>query len=334
MATIMGTEFDKRPVTGTMGLYGARLTGCPLDKYYSESAEYLNGVSALVENFDPDILFNPLFLPGIGAAFGSEVRYFENQAPNLKKPAIEDLNQISKLRIPDIDSSPKLVYTREIIQGLRKKYGDEKIIGAVILSPTELPIMIASLENWLPAVVDGGDQVKQMLDITIPFFVEFSKALIADGADLLVLPAAFTSPRILTRHNVQNYALPALKEAFAEIQVPIVLHHVGALYNEFVDLLTDLPNVTGFVVDARDSLVDARAKAGRSKVLLSGINGPDLNKYTPEEIRGKTLRVLEERVDDPHFIFTLTATDVPYDTPIENITAISEAINEFSKRSD
>jgi uroporphyrinogen decarboxylase len=329
MATVMGTEFDKRPFTGTLGLYGARLTGCPLKRYYTESSEYLDGISAVVENINPDIIFSPLFLPGFGEAFGSEVRYFDDQAPNLKIPSITDLNEISKLKVPDIDSAPQLIYTREIVRGMKKKYGKEKLIGAVFMSPAELPVMITGLENWLPAVVDKTDHVKKMLDITIPFFIKFAKALISDGMDLLALPAAFTLPNILTRHIVKQYALPVLKEAFSEIEVPIFLHHTGALYNEFLDLLTDLPNVTGFVVDARDSLPEAREKAGKSKVLMSGINGPDLNKYTREEIREITLQVLEERAADPHFIFTLAAADVPYNTPIENITAVPDAIKEF-----
>jgi len=333
MATLMGTEYDKRPFTGTFGLYGARLTGCPLERYYTVSSEYLNGISAVVENINPDIILSPLSLPVVGEAFGAEVKYFDDQAPNLKRPAITDLNEIPRLKIPDIDSAPQLVYTIEIIRGMKKKYGDEKIIGAVLMSPTELPVMIMGLENWLPAVVDNNDHVKKMLDIAIPFFIKFAKALISEGANLLAIPAVFTLPNILTRHLVKQYALPALREAFTDIEVPIFLHHTGALYNEFLDLLTELPGVAGFVVDARDSLSEAREKAGKSKVLMSGINGPDLNRWTPEEIREITLRVLEERANDPHFILTLAAADVPYDTPTENITAIPDAIREFSLKS-
>ena len=333
MATIMGTKVDKRPFTGLFGLYGARLTGCPLEKYYTNSGEYLNGVSAVVKNINPDILFSPFFMPGMGAAFGTEVRYFDDQPPNIYKPAITDLDEISNLKIPDIDSAPTLLYTRDTVRGMKKKYGDEKTIGAVLLSPTELPIMITGLENWLPAVVDNDDHVKKMLDITIPFFIKFAKALISEGADLLAMPAPFSLPNILTRHLVKKYILPVLKQAFAEIEIPIFLHHTGALYNEFLDLLTGLPNVTGFIVDARDNLVEAREKVGKSKVLMSGIDGTRLDRYTQEEIRQITLTVLKERADDPHFIFTLASADVQYKTPIENITAIPDAIKEFSERS-
>lgn len=335
LATVTGTKFDKRPFTGTFGLYGARLTNCPLDIYYTDSSKYLTGIDAVVESFNPDILLSPLFLSGIGAAFGSQVEYFTNQAPNLHKPAIKDLRDIPKLKIPDVESNPYLTYTREIVRGLKKKYGDEKLIGAVLASPTELPIMITSLENWLPAVIDNTDDVKKMMDITVPFFLDYTKALISDGADLLAMPVCFTNPNILTRHLIEQYALPVLREAFKDITVPIFMHHTGAIYNEFLDLLTDLPNVAGFVVDSRDILSESRIKAGPKKILMSGIDGSNLDQPTPAEVCDNVFRVLKERHDDPHFILTCTAADVPYNTPLENLKAIPKAIEEYySKASE
>lgn len=332
MATLMGTEFDKRPFTGCFGLYGARLTGCPLETFYTNPRDYIEGVTAVVDTINPDIILSPLFMPAFGMPFGSKIRFLNDQAPNLQVPAISSLDEVSKLKLPDIDSAPSLVYIREVVRGMKKKYGDEKIIGAIIMGPTEIPVMITSLENWLPAVIDNTDQVRRMLDITIPFFIEYAKAVVSDGADLLALPAAFTIPRILTRRLMKQYALPALNEAFADIPAPIFLHHTGGLYNEFLDLLANLPNVAGFVVDERDPLSEAREKVGAGKVLMGGLDGPNLNKFTPEEIREKTTTVLSERANDPHFILTLAAADVSFNTPIENILAIPEAIMEFSRR--
>jgi uroporphyrinogen decarboxylase len=328
-AVVTGRAFDRRPFAGVFSLYGARLTGCPLARYYNEPEEYLNGVSAVVEQIAPDIILSPFFLADMAEAFGGKVRYFDDQAPNLIEPAIHDLADLSRLTIPNVDSSHRLVYIREAVRGMKQRFGKNKMIGGLLLSPTEIPVMIMSLKNWLSAVIDQDPHVKQVYEIVVPLFINYANTLLAEGADFLAMPMAFTTPRILTRHLVENQIVPILREAFAEIKGPLYLHHTGTTYNEFIDLLTDLPNVYGFVTDERDDLQESRQKIGPQKVLFSGLNGPEIDNHTPEEIFNNVTAVLQNRVDDPHFVFTFSGPDVPFNTPLENLRTASDAIKAF-----
>jgi uroporphyrinogen decarboxylase len=328
-SVLTGGAFDRRPFTGVFSLYGARLTGCPLERFYNDPEAYLNGVSAVVEQVAPDIILSPFFLADMTEAFGGKVRYFKDQAPNLLEPAISDPAHISSLKIPQVDSSPRLLYARESVRGMKQRFGESRVIGGLLLSPTEIPIMIMGLKNWLSAFIDHDPHVTQMYDLVVPLFIDYANTLLAEGADFLAMPMAFTSPRILTRHLVEKQILPVLREAFAEIQGPLYMHHTGTTYNEFLDLLADLPNVQGFVTDERDNLQESRQKIGPQKVLFSGLNGPEIDNHTPEEIYTKVKAVLTDRADDPHFVLTLSGPDVPFNTPLENLTAVSDAINAF-----
>jgi uroporphyrinogen decarboxylase len=328
-AVVTGDTFDRRPFAGVFSLYGARLTGCPLERYYNDPVAYLNGVSAVVEQIAPDTILSPFFLADITEAFGGEVKYFKDQAPNLLEPAINDLADLSRLKIPDVDSSPRLVYVREAVRGMKQHFGERKIIGGLLLSPTEIPVMIMGLRDWLSAFIDQDPRVNQMYDIVVPFYIEYANTLLAEGADFLAMPMAFTTPSILTRHLVEQQIVPLLREVFAEIKGPLYMHHTGTTYNEFIDLLADLPNVQGFVTDERDDLQESRQKIGPDKVLMSGLNGPEIDNHTPEEIYHMVTAILQDRADDPHFIFTLSGPDVPFNTPLENLTAVSDAINDF-----
>jgi uroporphyrinogen decarboxylase len=328
-AAVTGEACDRRPFTGVFSLYGARLTGCPLEQYFNDTEAYLDGVSAVVEHIAPDIILSPFFLAEMAEAFGGQVKYFNDQAPNLVEPAISNLADLSRLTIPHVDSSPRLIYAREAVRGMKRRFGEHKIICGLLLSPTEIPVMIMSLKNWLSAVIDQDPHVKKMYDIVVPLFIDYANTLLAEGADLLAMPTAFTTPRILTRHLVETQIVPILREVFAEIRGPLYLHHTGTTYNEFIDLLADLPNVQGFVTDERDDLRESRRKIGREKVLMSGLNGPEVDNRTPQEIFDEVTTVLQNRADDRHFIFTLSGPDVPFHTPLENLTAVSEAIDAF-----
>ena len=53
-AALAGKPVDRRAIAPVLGLYGARLTNCPLDQYYTDPAAYARGQSAVRETFQPD----------------------------------------------------------------------------------------------------------------------------------------------------------------------------------------------------------------------------------------------------------------------------------------
>ncbi len=330
LAVIKG-EFPDRPsFAGVLSLYGAKLTNCPIDRYYSNPDAYLEGQKRVVELVNPDIIVSPFILAQEGEAFGSKTIYLPKQPPNLKIPAIASLDQISKLTIPKIENSPRLVYTRMVVEKLKDTFGADYMIAAPILNPVDIPIMITSMENWLPAVIDEDSRVENLLALTIPFFMKWASALTKAGADFFIFPSVFTLPSIVTREIVKRYAIPVLTKVFSELKIPVVLHHVGALYLDFLDILKDLPNLAGFVIDHRDSLEKARGLIKPEQLLFGGIDGPNLDKYSPDGVKRKTLKVLKEQRHDPHSIFTMTGPDVNYDTPVENLLILQKTVKNFT----
>lgn len=332
MAAVAGQPFDRRPFSGVFSLYGSRLIDCPVQKYYTDSQSFIEGQTKVMELIGPDLITTPLTLVAEGEAFGSQIKFLSRRPPNLKSPAAPSLDDIAKLRMPDISTHPRLVYTRECLRGLKKRFGDEVLIAALLLNPTDIPIMITTMEVWLPAVVRCDAEVEILLEKTSRFFLQWADMLIEEGADLLVMPSPFTIPTVVTRELAASYAKPVLQNVFSQIKVPLFLHHVGAPYAKFIDIFADLPNLAGFVVDHSDSLEQARENAGPDKLLLGGLDGPNLDRLSREEVERKTLSILEERRDDPHFMFMLTGPDVNYNTPLENILAVKQTVENFGSR--
>lgn len=106
MATLAGKPLDRRAIAPVLGLYGARLTGCPLDQYYTDPAAYARGQSAVRETFRPDVLCAPLAFALIGAAFGSELVFPDTEAPNIRRPAVQSADHGTFLRCPTPTATP------------------------------------------------------------------------------------------------------------------------------------------------------------------------------------------------------------------------------------
>ena len=121
MKTVIGEETDRPAYTLLLSLYGAKLTACPTDIYFSRPESYAEGQFAVREKFLPDLLFSPFALTSVGEAFGSEVKYFSNYAPNIKKPAIKNAPEFLSMDMPGVDSNPKLAFIRNSVRIMAAK---------------------------------------------------------------------------------------------------------------------------------------------------------------------------------------------------------------------
>lgn len=330
MAALAGEPVDRRPFAGVFSLYGSRLTGMDSRQYYSDPAAYINGQTKVMEQITPDLITTPFTLVAEGEAFGAQIKYLERQPPNFKAPAISSLTEISRLTMPDISTNPRLRYNRACLKELKKRFGNDVMIAAVLLNPCDIPLMISSMEMWLPAVVCQEDTVGELLEKVIPFFLEWTQILVDEGADLIIMPSPFTIPTVVTREIAASYAKPILEKVFSQLDIPLFLHHVGSKHStKFIDIFADLPHLAGFVVDHRDSLALAREKAGPTNLLLSGLDGPNFDRYSRDEAEKKTLEILSDRSDDPGFIFTLTGPDVSYNASLENLRAVKRVVENY-----
>ena len=156
VAAIQGQPINRRAVSLVLSLYGAKLTNCPLTDYYTNPTAYARGQFAVRETLQPDILLGPLAFCLEGQVFGSQVRFFENQAPNLTSPAISSADEIQRLTTPDINSHPTLTFFQEAIRQMSDQHGQEVPIAAVTLNPVDLPAMIMAKTRWWVRSTMGG----------------------------------------------------------------------------------------------------------------------------------------------------------------------------------
>lgn len=107
-----------------------------------DAEAYVEGQCAVRETFQPDLLFSPFVLTAFGEAFGSEVTYFEHQAPNITRPAVASAQEAVHMSLPDIDTHPRLVFMRNAVRPLAAQYGGKVPVVGVVVCPVDLPALI------------------------------------------------------------------------------------------------------------------------------------------------------------------------------------------------
>lgn len=331
MKTVIGEETDRPAFTLLLSLYGAKLTSCPTDIYFSRPESYAEGQFAVREKFLPDLLFSPFALTSVGEAFGSEVKYFSNYAPNIKKPAIKNAPEFLSMDMPDVDSNPKLAFIRNSVRIMAAKYINEVPVVGAIPCPADIPPLVMGIDQWMECLVFDESTAGHIMEKCCDFFIRFGNALLEDGAKIIAFPGMFVNPEIIPSKKIADFILPFLKSAFSQIKGPIVFHHGGNRLEPYIGMFTELPNIVGFAMDSRDSLKEARKKTGDSYVLLGNIDGPTLSEQTPEQTQKLCMDILNSRENDKKFILASSAADIPWNTPEENIMAICDCVRNYRR---
>jgi uroporphyrinogen decarboxylase len=206
----------------------------------------------------------------------------------------------------------------------------DKAIACPIHSPCDLPALLMGIEKWIDTLLFEPKYVEALLEKTIDHFVRLGNEFLAKGATFLVVPVNFTNPMMITEGIFQKL-LPYLISAFQQIKGAIVVHNGGCKVMPFIDRFAKLPNVIAIVLEPREKFEDARQIIGDKMVLMGNFDGPNFVNMSEEKARERTLRILESRKNDKHFIFATSNADVPYLTPVQTIQTVVETIRNFKK---
>lgn len=328
-ATVAGNAVDRRPVTPVLSLYGAKLTGCPLEKYYSDPIAYALGQVAVRDLFEPDVLFTPFQFAAIGAAFGSQIRFYADQPPNVKRPAIESAREWERIVLPDPDTHPRLTYIREAVREMVARFGTETPVAVPFPALIDFPALIMGMDGWMETVLFDPDCARRIMEALTPLFVRLVNGFFADGAAFVALPCGFWSPSVVPRAIVKSLMRPAMGNAMAQLRGPVVLHHCGAAILEHLDLFVGLSPAIGIVVETGEDLVRARQIVGPDPILFNGPAAANMPEMTAPQLEGECRALLENRRHDPRFVLCNCGPDVPWSTPPENIHALRQAAHDF-----
>ncbi|MFA6504960.1 MAG: uroporphyrinogen decarboxylase family protein [Treponemataceae bacterium] len=322
-AALSGKFADRRAVAPLLALYGSRLAGIPLERYYRDAAAYTEGQQAVVRRFDPDALFGPFVLAYEAAAYGAELKWTETAPPNVRKHLRLSAGALPSIIAPENDAD--LSYLVESVRLTAEFCRGEKPVAAVLTSPADLPALLLGVDAWLEILLFDPAAASDFLSFSEEHFVALASAYFKAGATFIAVPIMFANPAILTDALIEKLALPALRRAFARASGPIVFHHGAIPLAERIGMFKDLPNVAGFLLDEKDDSTTARNTLGPGPLLIAGPAGPTLRNRSPESVAATVRRFLRERADDPAFMIATGAADIPVDTDPEIIDALLRA---------
>ncbi|MBE1424263.1 uroporphyrinogen decarboxylase [Desulfomicrobium macestii] len=325
LCALHGKPADRRAFTLALSLYGARLSGCPTQEYYSDPKRYLEGQRKVVRLIDPDIVFAPFALPFEALAYGGEGVWLDNFPPNVRKPPFREHETPEPLG-DGLLCAPGVSYLVESTRLLALEFGPSKPVCAVATAPVDLPAMLLGIEAWLETLLFDPERAARLMDLAEEHFLRLTGAFFAAGAAFVAIPVMFANLRLVTPALLEDAVLPALARAFGQAAGPLVHHHGGNRILDHLQRFSSLPNVAGFLLDPRDSLPQARDIIGPGRLVLGNMNGPGLARMQPDKAYASVSTLLAERASDRAFVLASSHADIPFDTSPDTLLAVRRAV--------
>ncbi len=326
LAVLNHNKPDRTPFFPLMMFFAADRAKVDYRTYSTDANALIEAQLNLYENYMVDAVTVSTDSYRLSADLGGEMDYPLNATPHLKTPLISCEDDFKKLSLPDVMKKGSRTRNRiETIEGLSKHLKQKALITGWVEMPFAEVADWLGVEEMMYMLYDEPEFVHQMLDFAADIEIEFAKAQIAAGADLIGCGDAAAS--LISAALFEEFALPYQKKVASGIRAAGAYSklHICGNTNATIHLMAqngvDLVNI--------DSMTDfdkACEVFTAANMAFKGNASPvdDLADATPQHAENKGLELLE-KAKGKNFMLSC-GCEIPAKTPDETYFAFAKTV--------
>jgi MtaA/CmuA family methyltransferase len=210
-----------------------------------------------------------------------------------------------------------IVVVLEALRLLRSRLGHKVVIVGKVMGPWSLSYHMMGIEEFLICTLEDPDRARRLLTALKSVTIEFAKAQMQVGADIICL-ADHATGGMVSPLAYRDFLLPLHQEIISEMSCPTVLHCCGNTTDRLVYFTQAGFDCYHFESQVR--LADAVSSAAGKMTLIGNINNPQiLLSGTPAQVKEACRSVLNSGVQilAPECAIALT-------TPVKNLRILVE----------
>ena len=307
-----------------------QLLGIDVKQLISSSDLQAEGMKAVADRTDAYASVSMMDLSVEAEAFGSTIRFFDDEVPSVIGSILETEEDANALVVPAVGAGRTGKYI-EAIEKACKLITDRPVLAGVI-GPFSLAGRLLDVSEAMVYCYDEPDMVHTVLGKVTEFLIRYINAYKAVGANGVVMAeplAGLLSPALNEEFSVEY--VKKIVEAVQTEDFVVVYHNCGGGTPKMTEALATIGAVAYHFGNAVD--VEEMVKLMPEDVLVMGNVDPSsqFRNGTPESIRTATLDVLERCSKYSNFVVS-SGCDIPPLAPWENIDAHFAAVKEFYSR--
>lgn len=323
---LAGKAVDRRPNLTIVGSVVTQYTGISVDRYCLDWKAMAESAAKAAVDLRLDYIQIASDLAREAEGFGSVLEFSPEKLPTVKKYAISDISEVSQLKplkTKDVRRMSDLVEATAYAQTL-----DTDIYPMTLaVGPATVAGNVRGIEDLLVDLYDDEDACRELFDMTTETALDFIKELSSIGAKYIYVADPVAS--LLSPDQYREYILPLHTKIFSEMArlgIGSRLHMCGN-----TERILPYSSQCGAKIIDIDHAVDfAKAlEAACGRCVLNGNIDPVADVFSCDAAHTKTaILAAADSVSRARAMF-MPGCELPTKTPLENVKAISEALDEI-----
>lgn len=330
LALSKGKEVDRLPCNPVVANGVARVLGCKISEFNTNAKTIADAQIASYRKFGYDgvRIFTDLF--SWAEAMGAEITFPEDNTADLKKPAINDISEISKLKPANPYKDGRLPIHIDAMKYLIDELGDEVPCTGVITGPFTNIFFLIGVEKMFKLFFKCPEAVHKICEVSLETCINYAQAVIDEGLTPTI-SEPMSSCTIINPKHFREFGKPYIKKLVEFIKSkgkPVTIHICGKTEKIWEDIVE--MGVDGFSVDNVIDLKYCKDQIG-NKVKILGHVDPSSIMYsgTTEEVRKAVIKCVQQAWDTPKGYVIMSGCGLPIETPLKNIQAMMDAAREI-----
>ena len=316
---------------------GIELNGHTVRQAVSDGNIHYEAVMTLAKQFPSAAACTIMDLTTEAEAFGAQIAFSDDAVPAVASRLLPDVNSIYDLQVPSLTSGRIPQYLKANLLAAKNSSRftlhaslEKRPLFAGCIGPFSLAGRLYDMSDIMVLIYEHPDAAHVLLDKCTQFIMKYCEALKLTGANgvLMAEPAA----GLLSNDDCMTFSSQYVKRIVDRVQDDhfiVVLHNCGNQGHCTRAMVAT--GAAAYHFGNKCQMDEVIRDVPPTALAMGNLDPVSLFKDgTPEQMRKATFDLLDKMRSYPNFVLS-SGCDTPPHTPIENINAFFESINEWNK---
>ncbi len=261
-------------------------------------------------------------------AFGAEIAFSDEAVPAVVGHMLTDAKSINDLQVPSLSAGRIPQYLKANLLAARAI--KDRPVFAGCIGPFSLAGRLYDMSGIMMLIYENPDAAHTLLAKCTQFIEKYCEALKLTGVNgvLMAEPAA----GLLSNDDCKAFSSAYVKYIVNKVQDDhfiVVLHNCGNT-GHCTEAMVET-GAAAYHFGNKCRMEEVIKEVPADALAMGNLDPVSIFKDgTPMQMREATLDLLEKMREHPNFVLS-SGCDTPPHTPIENVNAFFEALNEWNK---
>lgn len=307
---------------------GIEMKGYTVREAVSNGKAHFEAIMEMTKAYPCAMATTIMDLTAEAECFGADIVFSDHAVPAVAGRLLKSVDDIEQLQVPSLQSGRIPAYLKANLLAA-KAIADRPVLSGCI-GPFSLAGRLYDMSELMILIYEQPEAAHLLLRKCNEFILKYCMALKATGSQgvMMAEPAA----GLLSNEDCKQFSSPYVREVVQRVQDDhfiVVLHNCGNTGHCTEAMVTT--GAAAYHFGNKCDMEEVTREVPPHVLSMGNIDPVSVLKDSvPEKIKAVVTDLLTKMKDYPNFVLS-SGCDIPPQTPVENIRAFFEALDDYNQ---